>query len=195
MKLACRPDAVAECRAGIDQALAYAGELGADFVHVVAGAVPADVSWQQAFDQYVANIGWAAEQARGTAVRLLLEVQNPDDSPGFVLRRQADAAQAATLVDSERVALLFDLYHAAKMAATGVEDGMVAALESVRPLVAHVQIADPDGRHEPQPDHADWAGPLAVLTRTGYDGWIGCEYRPAADTTAGLDWPTRLAAS
>ncbi|MFO1074253.1 MAG: hypothetical protein U1E17_16540 [Geminicoccaceae bacterium] len=29
---------------------------------------------------------------------------------------------------------------------------------------------------------------FAELDRLGYDGFIGCEYRPRAGTTAGLGW-------
>jgi hydroxypyruvate isomerase len=29
---------------------------------------------------------------------------------------------------------------------------------------------------------------LALLDELGYDGWVGCEYVPAAGTRAGLGW-------
>ena len=30
------------------------------------------------------------------------------------------------------------------------------------------------------------------LDEMGYDGWVGCEYRPLQNTAAGLTWLNRL---
>ena len=30
-----------------------------------------------------------------------------------------------------------------------------------------------------------------LFDEIGYDGWIGCEYRPKGDTLAGLGWAKR----
>ncbi|WP_026930051.1 hydroxypyruvate isomerase family protein [Glycomyces tenuis] len=181
--LACIPDAVGEYRDGVLRGLEYATALGAPFLHVVGGLVPEGVSRDRAFARYVANLAWAAEQARGTGVRLLLEAQNKRDAPGFVLETQAQAAAVAEAVGPERVGLLLDFYHAQ------IDEGdLIRTYLRFHELVLHLQVADPPSRHEPGTGEIGWSGLFEAVARSGYDGWIGCEYRPKAGTVAGLGW-------
>jgi hydroxypyruvate isomerase len=181
--IACFPDRVSQFRAGVDQALDYATALGSEFLHVIGGITPLGVHPQEAFAQYVANIGWATERARGTGVRLLIEAQNPHDVPGFVLQSQARAATVVNTIAAEHLGLLFDVYHAHR-----AEADMHASLDRVWPHVRYVQVADAPGRHEPGTGDIDWSRVFTQLEEHQYQGWIGCEYAPVADTTSGLDW-------
>ena len=54
--------------------------------------------------------------------------------------------------------------------------------------VGHIQIAGVPERHEPDVGELNYPYLFDVLDETGYDGWIGCEYRPRAGTSAGLGW-------
>ena len=54
--------------------------------------------------------------------------------------------------------------------------------------IAHIQLADNPGRNEPGTGEINYAYIFAMLDRIGYTGWIGCEYKPAATTEAGLAW-------
>lgn len=186
--IACFPDRVAEFRAGVQRALEYAVALESRFVHVAGGIVPDGVRPDRAFACYLGNIAWAAEQARGTNVRLLLEEQNKRDVPGFVLRSQAHAAAAVDAVGSDHVGLLFDFYHAQID-----EDDLITTLRSVYPKIFHLQIADPPSRNEPGTGEIRWPAVFAALRELGYDGWIGCEYAPRTTTAAGLTWIKELA--
>ncbi|MBB5858162.1 TIM barrel protein [Amycolatopsis umgeniensis] len=180
---ACLPGRAAEFRTGVELGLEYAVALGSSFLHLPAGIRPADISRDRAFAQYVANIAWAADQARGSGVRLLLEAQNKQDAPGFVLDDQAHAAAVVDAVDEDHVSLLFDVYHASID-----EKDVVAALREFLPRTAHVQIADSPGRAEPGTGGIPWTDVFDTLTSGGYQGWIGCEYQPATSTETGLDW-------
>jgi hydroxypyruvate isomerase len=180
---ACLPDHVPEFRAGVDLALDYATGLGASYVHVVGGIRPPDVSFDRAFARYVANISWAAERAECSGVGLLLEAQNKRDVPGFVLASQRQAAAVAEAVGGDRVGVLFDFYHA------HIDEGdVIETYRQVRGSVAHVQVADPPGRHEPGTGEIAWRHVFAELRESGYAGWIGCEYEPLGETVAGLGW-------
>ncbi|WP_181772386.1 hydroxypyruvate isomerase family protein [Amycolatopsis pittospori] len=180
---ACLPGRTAEFRAGVELGLEYAVALGSSFLHLPAGIRPDDVSRDRAFAQYVANVAWAAERARGTGVRLLLEAQNKQDAPGFVLDDQAHAAAVADAIGEDHVSLLFDVYHASID-----EKDVLAALREFLPRTAHVQIADSPGRAEPGTGIVPWPDVFVTLESEGYEGWIGCEYGPAAGTEAGLSW-------
>ncbi|RSM56313.1 hydroxypyruvate isomerase [Amycolatopsis sp. WAC 01376] len=180
---ACLPGRAAEFRAGVELGLEYAVALGSTFLHLPAGIRPAGVSRDRAFAQYVANIAWAADQARGSGVRLLLEAQNKQDAPGFALDDQAHAAAVTDAIDEPHVSLLFDVYHASID-----EKDVVTALREFLPRAAHLQIADSPGRGEPGTGGIPWADVFDTLNSEGYDGWIGCEYKPATSTEAGLSW-------
>lgn len=181
--IACHPDRVSQFRAGVDQALEYATALGSEFLHVIGGIMPLGVHPQWAFAQYVANLGWAAERSRGTGVGLLIEAQNPHDAPGFVLQGQARAATVVNTLAAEHLGLLFDVYHAHR-----TEADLYASLDRAWPHVHYVQIADSPGRHEPGTGDIDWTRVFTQLEEYEYQGWIGCEYAPAASTTSGLGW-------
>ncbi|MFI7583462.1 TIM barrel protein [Kocuria sp. M1N1S27] len=129
------------------------------------------------------NLGWAAEQARGTGVRLLIEAQNPHNAPGFVLQGQARAATVVDAAAAEQPVLLFDIYHAHH-----TEKDLHASLERAWPHVFHVQVADAPERHEPGTGDIDSFRVFAHPEEHKYRGWIGCEYAPADSTTSGLVW-------
>ncbi|MBN6041108.1 hydroxypyruvate isomerase family protein [Amycolatopsis sp. 195334CR] len=183
-EIACAPGRTAEFRAGFHRALDYAAELDCGLVHVLAGARPDGVGQDRAFAQFATNVAWAAENSRGTGVRLVLEAQNKRDSPGFVLESQAQAAAVAEAAGHDHVGLLFDVYH------VQLDEGdLVNRLRAFLPRVFHVQIADPPSRTEPGTGEIGWPVLFATLREAGYDGWIGCEYRP---TTGIADTLTRL---
>ena len=48
------------------------------------------------------------------------------------------------------------------------------------------------GRHEPGSGEINFAWLFRHLDAIGYTGWVGCEYRLATTTEAGLDWRDRL---
>jgi hydroxypyruvate isomerase len=187
--LACRPDRVGEFRAGVELGLEYATTLQSDFLHVVGGVCPSDVSHDVALAQYVANVAWAAERAGGTGVRLVLEMQNQTDVPGFILDSVQRAVEVIDEVGAENVGLLLDVYHVWMQ---GLDP--VAVATSVRPQVLHVQIADPPGRGEPGSGEISWPAVFGFLQSSGYQGWIGCEYRPVEGTVPGLQWMNELTA-
>jgi hydroxypyruvate isomerase len=46
-------------------------------------------------------------------------------------------------------------------------------------------------RHEPDQGEVNYTYLLGLLDELGYAGWVGCEYRPIAETRAGLAWAQR----
>lgn len=186
--LACFPDRVAEYQDGVERGLEYAVALGSRYLHIVGGMRPEGVTRDRSFARYVANIAWAAEKAKGTGVGLLLELQNKLDSPRFVLDTQEQAAGVIDAVGSPDVGLLFDFYH------VQLEGGnLIGTAKAVWPHIFHIQIADPPDRTEPGTGEIGWRSIFRFLREAGYAGWIGCEYRPAEETTKGLTWMTELA--
>ncbi len=183
------PGARAEFRAGVLSALEYATVLGTPVVHVMAGLRPADAEPELAFANYVANIGWAAEQARGAGIRIVLEAINKRDQPRYGLESMETAAAVAEAVDPAIVGVLFDVYHAQ------VDRGnVIERFERLAPLVGHIQIADNPGRGEPGTGEIAYERVLARIAASDYAGWIGCEYGPIGRTEEGLVWTKRISA-
>ncbi|MEV7930843.1 TIM barrel protein [Kitasatospora sp. NPDC088779] len=185
--LACIPGLDGEFRAGVERGLEYATALDCELLHVVGGIVPDGVGRDRAFACYVANIAWAAEQAREAGVRIVLEAQNKRDCPGFVLQSQEQAAAVAEAVGGDQVGLLLDFYH------LQIDEGdLIRTYRRFQERVWHLQVADPPGRHEPGTGEIGWRAVLRAVAESGYPGWIGCEYAPAGETVAGLDWVRRF---
>ncbi|WP_407547847.1 hydroxypyruvate isomerase family protein [Streptomyces sp. Pv4-95] len=186
--IASLPGREAEVRAGIDRALEYAAELGCGQVHVMAGLVPADATAAQLAghrDTYLANLAWAAARAAAVDVDLLIEPINGRDMPGYFLPRQAEAHTVVQEVGAPNLKVQLDLYHCQI-----VEGDLTTTLRRDLPTgrVGHLQIAGVPDRHEPDRGELDIRHLFDVVDELGFDGWIGCEYRPRAGTSEGLGW-------
>jgi 2-dehydrotetronate isomerase len=186
--LACLPGREAEFRAAVAQALDYAQALECPRIHVMAGIAPAGLERARLRATYETNLAWAAQQARAAGRTLLIEPINTRDIPGFFLNRQAEAHEVVQAVGSPFLKVQMDLYHCQI-----VEGDLTMKLRQYLPTgrVGHLQIAGVPLRHEPDRGELNHDALFEVIDELGYDGWIGCEYRPAAGTSAGLAWLRR----
>lgn len=176
----------AEFQASIDQALEYCRTGGFSAIHAMAGNVdPAGRS--RARDVFCSNLRRAAGRAADQGVRLLLEPLNPVDNPGYFYSTLAEAVSLIEELALANVKLQFDVYHVARS-----EGDVLVKLERYREHIGNIQIAGVPNRAEPDEGEIAYAAVFAALDRSGYEGWIGCEYRPRADTDDGLGWMTRM---
>lgn len=175
----------ADFRQSIQEALARAQALDCPLVHVMAGLCAAPADAPAAWARYEQRLAWAAEQARAHDRVLTIEPINPRDMPGYLLTRQAEAHGLVQRIGSPHLRVQMDLYHCQI-----VEGDVTMRLRQWLPTgqVAHVQIAGVPERNEPDRGELDHAWVFDELQRLGWRGWIGCEYRPRAGTTAGLGW-------
>jgi hydroxypyruvate isomerase len=184
--LACVPGRQSKFRDGIKRALEYASALDCGLIHVMAGVQPADASDVTAAAVYAANLSWAADAAAGSGVKLVLEAINQRDVPGFFLRTQEQGASIVEALGRERIGLQFDIYHCQV-----AQGDVTRRMETLIPVIAHMQLADAPGRHEPGTGEIAWDYVFRRIDELGYRGWVGCEYRPLGETAAGLDWRRR----
>ena len=185
--IACHPDRAAEFRDGVGIALRYARELGVNQLNCLAGKAPAGVPAAQLHETLVANLRYAAKRLREENIGLLVEPINTFDIPGFHLCRTRQALDLIEEVGAANLRLQYDVYHAQRM-----EGELASTLEKELPRIGHVQIADNPGRHEPGTGEINYQFLFRHLDRIGYSGWVGCEYKPATSTEAGLDWRSAL---
>jgi hydroxypyruvate isomerase len=181
--MACLPDRVDDFRASVDTGIAYALALGAPQLHAMAGLRPSGVDDALLRETYVANLRHAAAALRRADLRLLIEPINAFDMPGYYLNRTAQAIDVLDAVGADNAFVQYDIYHAQRS-----EGELIATIERHLERIGHLQLADNPGRHEPGTGEIHYDNVFAALDRLGYDGWVGCEYRPAAATEAGLGW-------
>ena len=186
--IACHPDRMEEFRAGVAKAIAYAKTLGVDQLNCLAGKAPAGVSDELLRQTFVDNLRYAAAELNKAGLRLLIEPVNTFDIPGFYLNRTAQALAIIDEVGCDNFYVQYDIYHAQRM-----EGELAATMQKVLPRIGHIQLADNPGRNEPGTGEINYPFLFALLDRIGYDGWIGCEYKPATTTEAGLAWRQKLA--
>ncbi|WP_024537922.1 hydroxypyruvate isomerase [Comamonas badia] len=187
--MACDPARTAEFRDGVAKAIAYAKALGAPQLNCLAGKVPAGADAHQVQQTFVENLRFAAGELKAAGLRLVMEPINTFDIPGFYLNRTAQALEVIEQVGSDNLFIQYDIYHMQRM-----EGEIAATLQKQLKHIAHIQLADNPGRNEPGTGELNYRFLFQHLDRIGYDGWIGCEYKPAGTTEAGLGWIKALTA-
>lgn len=181
--IACHPGRVEEFRAGVDVALDYAQVLGCSRVNCLAGIAPESVPTEVLESTFVANLQYAAPRFAAVGVRLLVEPINTRDIPGFYLSTAQHAERVLDAVGSDNLLIQYDIYHQQVTAGD-----LIPTYERLEDRIGHIQIADTPGRHEPGTGEINYRFVLSELDRLGYDGWVGCEYRPSSGRGAELGW-------
>ena len=183
--IACHPDRVSEFRQGIDDAIRYAKILGVRQLNCLVGIQPQGVSAAAARETLVANLRFAAEKLQAEGIALLIEPINYFDIPGFFLNTTKQAAELIASTGSSNLFIQYDIYHMQRM-----EGELANTIKANLSLIRHVQLADNPGRFEPGTGEINYRFLFKHLDEIGYQGWIGCEYKPKAGTVEGLGWRT-----
>jgi hydroxypyruvate isomerase len=186
--LACLVGREADFEAAFAKTMEYVRALDVKYVHVMAG-VPAPTTDPSISDQvFLRNLKGALRHAAGSGVTLLVEPLNHRDFPGYHLTKFAHARRLIDAIGDERLRLQFDIYN------RQISEGdLERALREYIDIAPHIQIAGNPGRHEPDVGEINYAHLFRIIDELGYEGWIGCEYKPVGDTVAGLGWRERLA--
>jgi hydroxypyruvate isomerase len=181
--VACLPDRVGEFQDSVGRAIEYASALKCSRLNCMAGIRPDGVSVAKAEDTLVANLSFAAREVGKAGITLLVEAINTFDMPGFFVSTTRHALAVLDAVGAENLLFQYDIYHMQRM-----EGELTATLRAHLPRIGHIQLADNPGRHEPGTGEINYDFLLPLLDTLGYTGWIGCEYKPATTTLAGLGW-------
>jgi hydroxypyruvate isomerase len=152
-------------------------------INCLAGIKPSHVTHAEARQTLVENLRFAADRLSQEGIRLLLEPINTVDIPGFLVSYTRFFLDLAREVESENLFLQYDVYHAQRM-----EGELSRTIEANLKQIAHIQIADNPGRHEPGTGEISYEFLFRYLDEIGYDGYVGCEYNPSKDTQSSLGW-------
>jgi hydroxypyruvate isomerase len=150
-----------------------------------AGAVPAACR-----ATLIENLKYAAGNLAPHNITLLLEAINTRDMPGFFVTTQADSFAICSAVNAPNLKMQMDCYHMQVM-----EGDLASKLKRYAAHCGHIQIAGVPERNEPDTGEVRYDYIFRLLDDMEYDGWVGCEYRPAGRTVDGLNWFRPFAAT
>ena len=188
--IACIPGRTGEFQDGVGAAIEYAAALGCPQVNCLAGIAPDGADADALRETFVSNLRFAASKLQEAGIRLLIEPINTRDIPGFFLQHTDQALSIIEEAGSPNLYLQYDVYHMQIM-----EGDLTATIEANLDAIRHIQIADNPGRNEPGTGEINYPFLLSALDEMGYEGWIGCEYKPLTTTSEGLGWASSYLAS
>ena len=175
---------------GLDVAVEHAKLLGCPRIVLASGVGFPGMNRAKNLQIITDMFREAVKRHRGSGVEFVLEpVNSRVDHPGALTDRTEDAVVVAKAVDDPSFGILYDLYHSIAQG-----EDPATELANAAGFVKYVQLADAPGRHEPGSGDVDWPAQLAVLRESGYDGPIGLEYFPAAETTKSIEYIRSVAA-
>lgn len=170
-------------RERLHMAVEYAAGLGCIGVNTGVGPLPDGVDPAAAWETLVENQRLAAEALGRVGVKALIEAINTFDQPGFFIHSTAQTKRLIAAVGHPNIGIQYDFYHMQMM-----EGNLARTVQANLSQIWHIQLADTPGRHEPGTGEINYQYLLPYLDEIGYEGWVGCEYRPLHSTEAGLGW-------
>lgn len=179
--LAALPERAEEFAKSVQTALNYAAAFKVPTLHVMSGL--ADKANGLALTTYRKAIEFACAAAAPHGINIVIEPINARDMPGYFLNDFKFAAKLIGDMDLPNLKLQYDIYHRQI-----IHGDVMISLEKYMPIIGHVQIASVPKRNEPLTGELDDARIFHHLDALGYQGFVGCEYRPAEGTVDGLGW-------
>lgn len=176
------PEKIGQFQEGVGQAIEYAQALHCSKINCLLGTNPS-ISPALARETAVKNLRFAAEMLAREKITLLVELLNTRDFPGFYLTSTAQALSLIREVDHPNLFYQYDVYHGQVM-----EGDLMETIKKHLRHIAHMQIADNPGRHEPGTGEINFPNLFSFIDGLGYQGYIGCEYKPLHKTEEGLAW-------
>ena len=181
--IACDPARTGEFQDGVGRAIRYAKALGCPRLNCLVGIPPPGQDASVSRETMIGNLGFAARALREAGVAMVMEPVNTRDVPGFFVNQTPPALAVLDAVGSDNLTLQYDIYHAQVM-----EGDLERTIATHLARIGHLQVAGNPGRHEQDTGEINYPYLFERIDALGYDGWIGCEYKPAADTASGLGW-------
>jgi len=158
--IACLPGREGEFQEGVGLAIEYARALRCSRLNCLVGITPKEIPTEKVHQTLINNLRFAATALEKEGIRLLVEE-----------------------INNANLWLQYDIYHMQIM-----EGNLTRTILDNLAHIAHIQLADNPGRHEPGTGEINYTNLFRFIDEAGYDGWIGCEYKPAGITEEGLEW-------
>lgn len=181
--IAANPNRMSEFQEGVGKAVEAGKKLGVRQINCLGGLAPEGISEDRIYQTFVDNLKFAGRELKKAGIRLLVEPVNNLDVPGAYLVHTQKAIDMIKATDSDNIFLQHDIYHMQRM-----EGELANTIKTHIAMIRHMQLADNPGRNEPGTGEINYRYLFRFIDELGYDGWIGCEYRPKTTTLEGLGW-------
>jgi hydroxypyruvate isomerase len=181
--IACLPGREGEFQDGVGKAIEYARALKCTRLNCLVGISPGGADHARVEKTLHENLRFAARALDSAGIQLLVEPVNTYDIPGFHLSRTDKTLALFDEIGERNLWLQYDIYHMQRS-----EGELAATITKNLARIAHMQIADNPGRNEPGSGEINYGFLFQHIDKSGYSGWIGCEYKPKKSTVEGLEW-------
>ncbi|EKS67194.1 MULTISPECIES: 2-oxo-tetronate isomerase [Caballeronia] len=185
--IASLPGREEEFKQSVAKGLEYTAVLGNEKLHVMAGLIAKDQNREQHRAVYLKNLEYAAKEAQKAGITIVIEPINTRDIPGFFLNRQDEAQQICDEINAPNLKVQFDIYHC-QIVEGDIAMKLKRDMKRPNAGIGHIQIAGVPERHEPGIGELNYPYLFELIDSLGYEGFIGCEYKPKAGTSEGLGW-------
>ncbi len=175
---AAQPARKAEFQAGIAQAVEYGKALHPPRINCPSGPLQPESA---PYPTLIENMTMMANAFKDIGIQLVVEPINHNDVPGAVISTVEQALALFDKVDSDNIAVQYDLYHSIR---AGEDPFEVLGTHMER--IAHIQIADVPGRHQPGSGAVDFEKLFTLIDNSGYQGYVSLEYHPHGPTDDSL---------
>jgi hydroxypyruvate isomerase len=183
--VAAFPDRIDEFRRGLVTAIQVAKELRVHQLNCLVGKRDAQIPLEDQKRVMIENIRYAAQMLERERITLMVEMLNPFDVPDFMISSPKAAFALQDAVALPNVKVQYDVYHAQRS-----EGELASTFQKNLARIAHVQIADSPGRHQPGTGEINYRFLFSFMDKIGYAGYIGLEYFPEGTTEESLGWIT-----
>jgi hydroxypyruvate isomerase len=171
----------------IDTVIEYAKAIDCRQVHVFAGPRAPEVSEELAFETYCERVADAHDRLQEEGLSVVIEAVNSKDFRGYFIDHLGLVIRAMEKIDRRHVGIILDVYHAH----VNNEDPIAFLVEHAD-KIAHIQLADYPGRHEPGTAAIDFDLLFKTLHSINYSGSIGLEYVPTRSIFDGIPLAAEL---
>jgi hydroxypyruvate isomerase len=137
-----------------------------------------EISTNEKFANMVQVLSRLAPIAEQNKITLVLEALNTHvDHVNNFLAYTKDAAALITMVKSNYIKILYDVYH------MQINEGnIIDTITTYMKSIGYIHIADVPGRNEPGTGEINYKNVMACLKLLNYDGVVGFELLPTRDS-------------
>ena len=178
----------AECLAKIRESIDAAAEYGFPNVICFSGnrkGLPDDVGLENTVAALKQIIGYAEEKEVTLCIEILNSKVNHKD---YMFDRMSWGVEVCRIVGSERMKILYDIYHAQIM-----EGDIIRTIRDYKEYIGHYHTGGNPGRNEiDETQELYYPAIMRAIVETGYKGYVGQEFVPTRDPLTSLAQGVRI---
>jgi hydroxypyruvate isomerase len=177
------PEKINEFQQNLQSTLTFAKAFDCKKIHLMSGKME-NPPTSANHETFLSNLKYAAVLLEKAGIVGVIEPINHYSVPGYYLNDFNYAIDTIKAIGSNNLKLMVDIFHLQM-----IRGNVTNALKDFAPFIGHIQIAQAPGRNEPDTEgELNYRYILSQIEGTGYDDFVGLEYKPSTTTVDGLKW-------